>query len=240
MGSSKLELYQFVNELHDYFDIDYDSFPVDTIDLCLSRPGTEIQYHRFKTNGFCAAVLLGDKIDTVVLNSNRAENEVNFDCGHEIIHKTKHRGFGIDTFSCMDLKSKKNAKLSFLEWEANEGSAQLLVPYYSLLPEIKKSYHLLRTWHDFCQFKVDLSNKYGVTDAVINYRFESLKYEIIQYMNGIDLKSLSILSNSQQRAKGIRCQSLNDVEEQLYKSECERFKKIHCRIYNRSCLDVVK
>ncbi|MDF1495183.1 ImmA/IrrE family metallo-endopeptidase [Caproiciproducens sp. CPB-2] len=171
MGSTKLELYSFVNQLHDYFSIDYDSFPIDTVDLCSRH--ADIQYHSFHTNGFCAAILLGEKTDTVVLNESRTPIEQNFDCGHEIIHMTKHRDLGIDTFSCMDMKSKRMPNTGFWEWEANEGSAQFLVPYYSLLPEIKKVQSLLKTTWDFRSFKSDMAEKYGVTEAVINFRFES-------------------------------------------------------------------
>lgn len=219
MGSTKSELYRFVNQLYEYFDIDYNSFPVNTVGLCTSGQRAEVQYHSFKTSGFCAAILLGSKIDTIILNSNRDSVERNFDCGHEIIHMTKHRNLGIDTFSCMELKSKRQSSAGFLEWEANEGAAQFLVPHYSLLPEIKKVCPRLKKWQDFHEFKLEMSEKYGVTDAVINFRFESLKYEIQQYLDGVSIENISVLSSKQQLAKGIHVESFNDIEGRLWKWE---------------------
>lgn len=216
MGSSKLELYKFVNGLHEYFNIDYDSFPIQTVELC-KRVDTKIQYHPFKTDGFCAAILLGSKVDTIILNSKRHPIEQNFDCGHEVIHKTKHRNLGIDTFSCMELRTSHQG--GYWEWEANEGSAEFLVPYYSLLPEIKKAHPFLKTWYDFHRFKIDMAEKYGVSDAVINFRFESLKYEIRQFLDGTPLDRINILSNKQQEARGIKVKSFNDIESEKYISD---------------------
>lgn len=218
MGTSKLELYRFIDELHLFLNLDYDSFPLNTINICTTLHNTEIQYHDFNTNGFCAAVLLGDKSDTMILNAARKPDEMNFDCGHELIHASKHRGMGIRAFSCMEMKLKRK-DYGFLEWEANEGSAQLLVPHYSILPEIKKVYPYLNSRIDFLQFKNEMAFKYGVSEAVINFRFESLKYEIEQYLQGVSLNGLRVLSNHQQQVRGIRIKSLNDKEMELFEAE---------------------
>lgn len=232
MGSTKLELYHFSNQLYEHFNIDYCSFPIDSISLCSQF--AEVRYHSFKTNGFCAAILLGEKSDTVVLNARRNSVERNFDCGHEIIHMTKHRDLGIGAFSCMDMKPKQPFGGGYWEWEANEGSAQFLIPHYSILPEIKKAYPFLKTSSDYRSFKSDMAEKYGVTDAVINYRFESLKYEIQQYLEGTPLHEIKILSNKQQMQRGIKVKSLNDIELELLYSEN------HVYLCNTKEIDVYK
>lgn len=67
-----------------------------------------------------------------MLNARHSVEELNFDCGHELIHLTKHRGLGLSSFHCFDtLKPKQDP---FIEWEANEGAAELTVPYRSFLP----------------------------------------------------------------------------------------------------------
>jgi Zn-dependent peptidase ImmA (M78 family) len=240
MRSSKIELYKFVNGLREFLDIGYDAFPVNSIDICGNYSNVEIKYHRFKTNGFCAAILLGEKADTIILNSNRQSAEQNFDCSHEIIHAAKHRNLGINTFSCMELKAKQQSNLGYWEWEANEGAAEFLVPYFSILPEIKKAYPSLKTWHDFHLFKNDMAEKYDVTEAVINFRLESLKYEICQYLDGVEICSLDILSNKQQINRGIKCKSLNDMEGELLKKECKALKKTRRYPLNLNCIDIMK
>ncbi|OCN00756.1 hypothetical protein A7X67_08250 [Clostridium sp. W14A] len=223
MSSSKSDLYKYVEWLREQFEIDSGSYPINTIGLCNQEKNVELKYHSFNTNGFCGAILLGDKLDTIVLNSNRAPNEQNFDCGHEIVHGTKHRHKGIDCFSCMELKVKRKPNINFYEWEANEGSAEFLVPYRSLLPEIKEEYSHLKEWNDYNILKFRLSKKFNVTEAVINFRFESLKYEIQQYLNGASLNNLKILSQNQQKDKNISIKSLNDMAIELMKKEFERY-----------------
>lgn len=62
--------------------------------------------HNFKTIGFCGAAFPGDKKDTIILNSNRSPKQLNFDCGHEIIHLIKHKEQVDGTFTCFEKKAK--------------------------------------------------------------------------------------------------------------------------------------
>lgn len=220
MDNSKQNLFNFIKLLRQELKIDDNSYPLDTVEICTSDPDTDVKYHQFSTHGFCAAVLLGNKRDTVILNKSRNKIEMNFDCGHEIIHMTKHRKEGINSFSCMDpsISYGKSAS-SFFEWEANEGSAELLVPYYLLLPEIKKIQPMLTEVFYYRKFKRDMAEKFHVTEAVIKFRFDSLKYEIQQYLDGTPLEDLQILSNNQLKKRGIKVKSLNDIEDDLFQSD---------------------
>lgn len=224
MGSAKARLYQYINWLRNKLNIDFDSYPIDTIEICSKMEAVEIQFHKFKTNGFCGAVLIGEKHSTILLNSNRNLQEKNFDCGHELIHLTKHRQKDMDCFSCMELKTKREPKVSFYEWEANEGAAELLVPMASLLPKIKRKFPHLKKWIDFCKFKQELAQFYGVTEAVIGFRLDSLKYEIDQYINDVDIEEIEILSVSKQNVKGIKVKSLNEFGLELLNQEHEACK----------------
>lgn len=223
MGSSKSDLYKYVEWLREQLEINSDSYPINTINLCNQVEDVELKYHKFNTNGFCGAILLGEKSDTIVLNSKRTSTEQNFDCGHEIVHGTKHRRKGINCFSCMELKIKREPDISFYEWEANEGSAEFLVPYRFLLPEIKDALPHFKGWYDYEQFKCKLAIKYNVSDAVINFRFESLKYEIHQYLNNVSLSNLKILSRKQQQAERINIKSLNDIAGEQMKKEFDSY-----------------
>ncbi len=54
---------------------------------------------------------------------------------------------------------------------------------------------------------------FHVPDAVIKYRLENLKYEIFQYLNGVKLDDIEILSLHQQKQRGIKVDSLNTVSD---------------------------
>mgnify|MGYP001014783522 CR=1 FL=1 len=57
---------------------------------------------------------------------------------------------------------------------------------------------------------------------MITIRFESLKYEIYQYLNGVPLDRLDILSRKQLWKRGIQIRSFNDIEKSLLQEEAKR------------------
>lgn len=174
-------------------------FPIDAVNFCKNDVTTQLIFHKFNTYGFCGMALTGHKLDTMVLNSNRTPTELNFDCGHEIIHLTKHRGINGGQFNCFD--SQKN---SFYEWEANEGSAELLVPYKVFIPmyiELSLKYR-----KDISQYKTTkiLSEYFNVSEFVISNRIHNLQYEIYQYfIKKCSLDNLDIYSNRQLSKRGL-------------------------------------
>ena len=108
MGGTKRELYRFIDRLRIQLGVKPLSQPIDTIAFCRSQKNIELVYHPFSTSGFCAAALLGEKGDTIVLNARHSVEELNFDCGHELIHLTKHRGLGLSSFHCFDTLKPKH------------------------------------------------------------------------------------------------------------------------------------
>ena len=81
---------------------------------------------------------LGDssKPDIILLNSHRNKIEQKIDCSHEAIHLAFHRNINCKSFNCFETALPSQNK--YLEWQANEGSAELNVPFQTLLPKIKK------------------------------------------------------------------------------------------------------
>ena len=150
-----------------------------------------------------------------MLNARHSVEELNFDCGHELIHLTKHRGLGLSSFHCFDtLKPKQDP---FIEWEANEGAAELTVPYRSFLPPLSDAYPQLRTWQDMDFLRYRLARRYQVTETVIAYRMESLKYEFFQYLSGTPLENLHFLSRRELSKQGVSILSLNELEDRFTK-----------------------
>lgn len=208
-----------------YCEIDYIrsrynliKYPIKMLDLC-NELRISVAIMPFNTEGLRGMACKGATIseDIILLSSKRDCWEQNIDCGHEFVHLQIQRDEPISSFRCFEKVRPQQNK--FLEWQANEGSAELLVPYKILLPKIKERFHLLTSSWDIMQFKDELAEQFCVSPIVIYYRFESLKYEIYQYLNGVSLNNLSILSKTAQDRQNIIVKSINDMQDQYYIDE---------------------
>ncbi len=175
-NNAKSSLYEHVSHLREQFHIAPASFPLQLAPL-FQQHAICVEHRAFQTPGLCALAFLGEKTDTVVLNDNRSPLEQNFDCGHELIHLTKHRNLKRDYFNCFT--TAKPSQSPFLEWEANEGAAELLVPYQVFLPLLLEESRI----HCRAPKKIipSLARQFQVTPAVIECRIGSLQYELYQY-----------------------------------------------------------
>ena len=213
--NAKDDLYSFVSQLRKELNIT--KYPINTIDICSNLGIADVVKHNFKTYGMCAAAMAGEKKNTIILNSCRSESEQNFDCGHEMIHLTKHRNTKIEIFNCFS--STKPTQNGFLEWESNEGSAELIVPFHEIVNKIEEYKVDTKCGSNIFDFKQKISSLFNVSLYVIELRLESLKYEIDQYLNGVPIDRIQFLSKSKQQQNGIRVKSLNDLEKQYYHSK---------------------
>lgn len=142
---------------------------------------------------------VGDESDIILLNENRTSNEQNFDCTHEFMHLMLHRSQLPQTFSCSDnVQEKQN---SYLEWHANEGAAQFLMPYQDFIPRFLDYFNFNR--FNGYDIRDELAEFYHVTPQVIHHRIDSLNYEIWQYEQGIPFDNIQILSKAQRQKNGI-------------------------------------
>jgi Zn-dependent peptidase ImmA (M78 family) len=232
---TKAGLYKEINHLRDFVGIDQTDYPINLINMCKVRGNILVEAVPFNTPGLKGMASIASREgenDIILLNSYQSEEERNFICGHELIHLALHRHEKVKSFNCFE-KILPNQD-GFLEWQANEGSAEFIVPYQLFLPKIKKSLPSLKTSSDYRQFRRDSASSFNVTDAVIKFRLDDLKYEIQQYLNGTSINSLEFLSKNQRVAKGINVKSLSDVEDELFRTE------YHIYFGDRSCLDIAK
>ena len=107
-------------------------------------------------------------INCILVNSNLSYAERNFYGFHELIHVFSSPLNSAQTFSCFDtVKPHQNP---YIEWIANEGAAELLVPYKVLLPIVKENYSELITdlgVYEFCEKYADI---FSVTPTVVQHR----------------------------------------------------------------------
>ncbi len=197
MHNAKTNLYEHVSHLRDQLHVTLASYPLSLTGLPFRHP-LQIERHPFQTPGFCALAFAGDKFDTIILNANRNPLEQNFDCGHELIHLTKHRSIKQGCFRCFD--KAQPTQNPFIEWEANEGAAELLVPYKLFLPAVCETSRI------YCRepqkIKPALAKQFHVTTAVIEYRIHSLAYELYQYdILGTDISQIALLSHNETKQR---------------------------------------
>jgi Zn-dependent peptidase ImmA (M78 family) len=207
MRNYKLELYQFVDGLRLLLGINNDRYPLDIIGINRNR-GNIVDFHRYQSGRFCAAVFLGHRSDTIILNSLRSDKERNFDCAHETLHWAKHRDQGDGIFSCSSIGALNENQ--FLEWEANEGAAELLIPYRLFIPLYIKLMKKERGRWSYRSFLSIAATRFAVTEAMVKVRFESLKYEISQTEHGTPFDKIEILSAAEQRRRRIMVASVNE------------------------------
>lgn len=207
--STKAEIYRTIDHLK--CSLGLHSYPLDSKEIlqCFCR-NLKIEYIPFNTNDICGILYKGDVSTTIGLNQNRSNGQQNFDCMHEGVHYFSH-----DISYCKCVCSEKNiiSQESSIEYQANEGAAQFLVPYERFIPEVSGLYR-----QELSSFDIDfriakLAQEYGVTDAIISVRLQSLKYEIAQYNAGASIDNIRVLSDRRQRQEGLSVASVIDIRD---------------------------
>lgn len=141
----------------------------------------------------------------IVVNSSKEPIYSLFDLTHELIHFLLHpenRQHYISTSLC---------NVDNFEWQANEGAAELLVPYKKFIPLFVKHIKNCKKYNQYIDLIKKMSDIFIVSTAVIEYRISGLKYEINQYENGISIDELEFLSQRAQKELGINIKSYNDI-----------------------------
>ncbi|WP_302325736.1 ImmA/IrrE family metallo-endopeptidase [Enterocloster lavalensis] len=206
----KKQLYSDVARIKRFMIFRKDQYGINLVQEYNSF-GIKLEAIPFKTHGLrgMAAIADAPDPDVILLNTRRSPLEQNFDCGHETMHLGLHRHTGQKTFNCYDeVTAKQNP---FLEWQANEGSAEFFVPYRIFIPMLHEVLGLHPNFQMVQEFIQLAAKTFLVPKQVIRYRLENLKYEILQFYAGIDVYDLELLSKAQQERRGIYIQSLNSI-----------------------------
>lgn len=205
---SKEELYLIIDYIRNNFNININEV-FNVPNFCQNNFSELITYdfHNFKSNkigGFLVKNTLPEK-SFITINSSKERISMLFDLTHEMIHFLLHpenRRHYISSSLC---------DIDNFEWQANEGAAELLVPYKKFIPIFVKNIKNCNTQNDYIDFLTYLSDKYTVSTAVLEYRLSGLKYEIEQYEKGIPIENIEFLSKRAQEERGIFITSYNDI-----------------------------
>lgn len=161
---------------------------------------TTQNFHTPKLRAMCSFGKSPHK-DVIILNAYRNNLEQNFDCGHELMHLFLHRYISEGSFNCFDNQLDRN---DYIEWQANEGAAEFLVPYKVFIPNLCEHFGRITASSNAMHIFISSQSAFfNVPYTVIEYRINTLKYEIAQYLDGVSLENLDILSNTQQNNKSI-------------------------------------
>lgn len=197
---NKENLYFLIDYIRNCFQINlYDVFNI--VDFCKNNFKDIITYdfHEFNDKKIGGLLVKNNfpEQSYITVNSSKEPKSVVFDLTHEMIHYLLHpenRKHYISSSLC---------DVDNFEWQANEGAAELIVPYKRFIPYFAKNIKQIKTREDYLEFLDHLSDIYRISTAVLEYRIASLKYEIYQYENGISIDKLQLLSKTAQEEQGI-------------------------------------
>lgn len=209
---NKAQLYSNVDRIRTRLLLDGFTYPLNICDIGNKYIDLAVSSVPFKTKGLRGmAVLAKDAQDVncIIINSLLSSYEQNFYGFHELMHITFESEKTGQIFSCYERTMPFQD--SYKEWVANEGAAELLMPYKLFITDFCYLYDLFHTnrnlwiqYYDTFTPVELLAKKYHVSTMVVKNRIRNLSYEIQQYHQGIDIDSIRILSNNQQKSLGIQ------------------------------------
>ena len=190
---SKAKLYEIVTKkaVELGFNVCAQNYKIDAMRLAMQVcRNPEIKILEFSSINVCGLLYKGEFATTIGLNARRSAPGKNFDCMHELIHYWLHDH---NTFYCLDGMD------GHMEWQANEGAAQFLMPYQSFIPSYcylhDKLYAKFAPQQAYDMQIAALAGKYMVGEMAVKFRMESLKNEIAQYIDGTNIDKIKIISN---------------------------------------------
>ena len=205
---TKEDLYSLIDYIRTNFNININDV-LNIPKFCKENFSGIINYdfHNFndtKIGGFLVKNKLPEQ-SYIIVNTSKDSLCTLFDLTHEMIHFLLHpenRKHYISSSLC---------DIDNFEWQANEGAAELLVPYKKFIPYFVRNIKVCNSRKDYTDLLQHLSDKYKVSTAVLEYRISGLKYEISQYEKGIAIDKIQLLSKTAQEENGIFITPYNEI-----------------------------
>lgn len=214
----KSELYDHIRKIRQNLGLTY---PLDLVQVIKNNDNIRISTADFSTNGLRGIAYIARKEtepDLIFLSNNRTEFEQNLDCAHELVHLSLHRNNNARRFNSNEALPADQSAL--LEWQAEEGAAELIMPYKKFIPIFCLLVDVCQdSWELFESLKMRMATLFKVTPNIIADRIENLRYEIYQYEQGISIDRLHLISIAEQEANGIDIKSYNTIFEEIHKRD---------------------
>jgi len=189
----KAELYRLVDERRAALSV---VGPADPYQLA-RRLGITVSCYAFESRRLSGFLMRGEIHSEIVLNAAGSPESRRFTAAHELIHYFLHGG---REFLCGNTGlSEEN--VGALEWQANQGAAELLMPYRVFLPFIKNIRSILLADEERA-FRL-IAKEFSVSPVTARLRLRDLEPEFEQYCAGVPLEDLQIVSAS--KIKTLRC-----------------------------------
>ncbi len=164
--------------------------PLDPVELA-GRLGIKVSVYPFDSKRFSGALLRGANHSEIIISASRSPEGRRFTAAHELVHWYLHAGA---TFWCSDTKP------TALEWQANAGAAELLMPYRLVLPVVMNIRSLYIA--DRAAAVKLVAERFGVSPSAAAARLGELSPELAQYLAGAPLEMVQVRSG-EARAPGI-------------------------------------
>lgn len=195
---NKKELYSRMDGFRDAMGLDYESVCVNPFDIC-RKLNIYVALVELSTVGLRGVALPSPdrQEDIIILNSKRDFTQRKFDCAHELTHLLLHTPHKAYLQKVNDVAIAQN---DYTEWEANEGAAELLMPYRVFIPKFTQE---MREYRSEASVQRRLARYFKVTEQNVAFRVKGLQYEIWQYGNGQPLDKIHIISRKEQSTTGI-------------------------------------
>ena len=223
---TKAELYQAAEQIREGLKLPEFYRSEEVFQRIAQREESILSLVPFHSTGLQGMASIGEpgERDVILLSAHLDERERGFYAAHELVHLTCHRTEKKGAFRCFS--SNVPMQDDYLEWQANEGAAEILMPWRLFLREVSDFSPDLTRRTDIQRLRLHLAGRFGVTDGMVAVRLESLKYELYRAMQGEDPSTFSPISAREQLRRNITVPSLNDMERQLWSKELNHHRRL--------------
>lgn len=213
----KRDLYELISKEKQRLHITQRDYPINIFELCKRFSNVVIKEVNFITKDLRGLVRIASNKNenhVILVNSNKTFEEKNYHGTHEFAHILTITDSPGTTLQCFE-KIRPNQD-TYIEWLANEGAAEFLMPYREVLPFVKKeSESFDESSLPILDLTERLSSMYNVSFTVAQNRIRNLSYEIWQYLHGFNIDEIEILSKSEQVKKNIHIEALPEIENNM-------------------------
>lgn len=151
MYLEKADLYRKIENLKEELNILPWIFPIYSKEIA-KRYCVALHIEELDLDALSGILYRGHNETWIALNKNHSAQRQNFDCMHELIHYFIHMNLR-KSFECISREDGKIRQNSFIEWQANEGAAEFLVPYQEFLPKVKEAYPFFDSYQAIRDFR---------------------------------------------------------------------------------------